>query len=396
MLAINGGEPVSKEWIYLTKPLIGQEERDEVMDTLDSVWLSRGPKVTIFENKFAEYMEVPYAVATSSCTASLHISNVAAGVKDGDEVITSPITFPATANAIVYERAKPVFVDVDPKTFNIDVSKIEEKITEKTKAIVPVHIAGQSADMDEVLALGKKYGIKIIEDSAHGAGAYYKGKHLGSIGDAGCFSLYASKNITTGDGGMITVREDGKFAEFCRVLSLHGISSGAWKRYSKEGSPNWELIYPGFKYSLTDIQAAIGIHQVPRIDMITAGRTKWANTYKELLKDVEEITLPYVAPDRTPNWHLFILKLNLELLKYTRDEIFQMLKAENIGAGIHFVSVHKQPWYQKTFDLKDEDYPVATWLSDRLISLPLFPQMTENEVELVVKGVKKVLDYARK
>jgi len=389
-LALDGGEPVRKEFLPLTRPWIGEEEKREVMDTLDGVWLSRGPKVSRFEDDFKAYTGANNAIAVSSCTAALHVSLVAAGVKEGDEVITSPLTFPSTTNAVLYERANPVLVDVDRRTFNIDPKLIEKHITAKTKAIIPVHMAGQPCDMDEILAIAKHRNLMVIEDAAHAVGAKYGDKHAGTIGDAGCFSFYASQNLVTGDGGMITARND-EFASFARVISLHGMSTTAWKRYSKEGTSHWDLVYPGFKYNMTDIEASLGIHQLRKIEKITGRRQKWSTRYDELLADIPGITLPYRAPGRRHACHLYILTLDVDKLNVTRDRFMDMLKAENIGCGIHFVSVHLQPYYMERFGYRFESYPNAAWLSNRILSLPLFPQMTENDVQDVARAVRKVI-----
>jgi dTDP-4-amino-4,6-dideoxygalactose transaminase len=395
-LAIDGGTPTSAEFIHLTRPWIGAEERAEVMDTLDGMWLSRGPKVSQFEDDFRAYVGVKHAIAVSSCTAALHVALVAAGVKDDDEVITSPITFPATTNAIIYVRARPVLADVDRRTFNIDPARIEERITPRTKAIIPVHMAGQPCDMDAIMDIARRRGLTVIEDAAHAVGATYGGRKIGAIGDCGTFSFYASKNLCTGDGGMLTVRDDDRLAEFARVISLHGMSSTAWKRYSKEGTPNWELVYPGFKYNMTDIEASLGIHQLRKIERITELRARHAALYDKLLGDLPGVIVPHVAPDRRHAWHLYIIVLDVDRLTVSRDRVLEMLKAENIGTGIHFVSVHRQPYYQSSFGFKDGDYPEAAWLSDRILSLPLFPQMTNEHVEAVVRALEKVVGHVQR
>lgn len=394
-LAMKGGTPARQDFLPLTRPWIGQEEKQEVMDTLNGVWLSRGPKVSQFEEEFQNYTKANHAIAVCSCTAALHVSIVAAGVKDGDEVITSPITFPATTNAILYERATPVLVDVDRNTFNMAPELIEERITARTKAIIPVHMAGQPCDMDKILEIARRHNLAVIEDAAHAIGAKYGEKHVGTLGNAGCFSFYASKNLVTGDGGMI-IADDKKFAEFSRVISLHGMSTTAWKRYSKEGSANWELVYPGFKYNMTDIEASLGIHQLRKIELITSLRQKWSGLYDQLLADLPEITLPHRAPGRRHACHLYVITLDVDRLSVTRDQFMEILKAENIGCGIHFVSVHLQPYYQKCFAYRAEDYPNAAWLSDRILSLPLFPQMTETDVQDVSRALHKVIARTRR
>jgi dTDP-4-amino-4,6-dideoxygalactose transaminase len=394
-LALDGGQPVREDFLPLTRPWIGEEEKREVMDTLNGVWLSRGPKVSRFEEDFANYTGANHAIAVSSCTAALHVSLVAAGVKQGDEVMTSPVTFPATTNAVLYERARPVLVDVDRRTFNIDTDLIEARITPRTKAIITVHMAGQPCDMDEILAIAKRHNLIVIEDAAHAVGAKYGDRHAGAIGDFGCFSFYASKNLVTGDGGMITVEND-EFASFARVVSLHGMSATAWKRYSKDGGSHWDLVYPGFKYNMTDIEASLGIHQLRKIEEITSRRRRWAARYDELLADIPEITLPYRAPSRRHAAHLYIITLDVDRLNVSRDNLMEILKAENIGCGIHFVPVHLQPYYRQRFGYKPEDFPNAAWLSSRILSLPLFPQMTEIDVEDVARAVHKAIACARR
>ena len=395
-LAVNGGPPASPEFIYLTRPWIGDDEKNEVLDTLNGIWLSRGPKVSQFEEEFGKYIGVPHAIAVSSCTAALHVALVAAGIKAGDEVITSPITFPATTNAVIYERATPVLADVDRRTLNIDPDRLEERITPRTKAIIPVHIAGQPCEMDRIMEIAQRHNLVVIEDAAHAVGAKFGGKMIGSIGDAGTFSFYASKNLCTADGGMLTVRDDNRLAEFARVISMHGMSSTAWMRYTKAGAPNWELVYPGFKYNMTDIEASLGIHQLRKIERITELRTKIAQMYNERLADVPEMNLPFVGPNLRHAWHLYVVTLNLESLTVTRDRFAEMLKAENIGTGVHFISVHKQPYYRERFGFKEADFPNAAWLSDHILSLPLGPLMNETEVELVVHAIKKVIAQTRR
>jgi dTDP-4-amino-4,6-dideoxygalactose transaminase len=396
MLAIDGGTPESPEFIHFSKPWIGEEEKAEVLDTLNGMWLSRGPKVSRFEKEFADYIGVPDAVAMSSCTAALHTALVAKGIGEGDEVITSPITFPSTINAILYTGATPILADVGISTFNISVNSIRKKISPFTKAIIPVHIAGQACEMNEIMDIANEYGLFVLEDAAHGAGAFYKGKKLGCMGHAGAFSFYATKNITTGDGGMLTVKDDHELADYARVLSLHGIDSNAWKRYSKEGSANWNLIYPGFKYNMTDIEASIGIHQLKKIDKITELRTALAKEYDRKLDDVCELWTPLVLENRIPNWHLYIITLDLSKLTVSRDRFVELLKAENIGTGIHFVSAHKQHYYKNKFGYIDENFPQASWVSDRIISLPLHPQMTDTDIDYVVNAIKKVIKHVRK
>lgn len=392
-LAIDGGLPASEDFIYLNRPWIEDEERAEILDTLNGIWLSRGPKVSRFEEEFRNYIGAPHAVAVSSCTAALHVAIVAAGVKEGDEVITTPITFPATTNAVLYERAIPVLADVDRRTFNIDPERIEERITPRTRAIIPVHMAGQPCEMDRIMDIAHRHDLVVIEDAAHAVGAKFEGQMVGSIGDAGCFSFYAGKNLCTGDGGMLTVPSDDKFAAFARVISLHGMTSSAWKRYSKEGASRWELVYPGFKYNMTDIAASLGIHQLRKLERFIELRIKRAQLYTRLLADVPELATPRVAPNRKHAWHLYIVILDLKQLTVSRDRFMELLKAENIGTGVHFMPVHEQPYYRDRFGYEAGDYPNASWLGERIVSLPLYPQMTEEDVHTVVRAIKKIIAH---
>jgi len=395
--ALAGGIPVRNTFLPLALPLIGVEEKQEVMDTLDSGWLTKGPKTHRFEEDFKKYVGSSNAIAVSSCTAGLHVALAAAEIGEADEVITCPMTFVATANVILHQRATPVFVDCDSRTFNIDPQLIEAKITPRTKAIVPIHMHGQPCDMTEILAIARRHGLLVIEDAAHAVGAEYYGHKIGTLGDVTVFSFYATKNLTTGDGGMITTDDD-ELAEKMRIWSLHGMSSDAWKRYSADGKPQstWEAIYPGFKYNLTDIQSAIGLHQLKKLDDFIATRERYCQIYDEALADVPEVITPIKNADIKHGRHLYAITLRLEHLSITRDEFVAALRAENIGTGLHFISVHLQPYYQAKFGYREEDCPNAAYLSERIISLPLCPRMSEDDVMDVVVAVKKIVNFYRK
>jgi len=393
-LAIRGGRPVRKTFLRFHQPLFDEKEEQEVIDTLRSGWLTTGPKTKKFEKVFANYVGAKYAVAVNSCTAALHLSLVVSGVGEGDEVITTPITFAATANVILHQRAKPVFVDVELSTLNIDVSRIEEAITPRTKAIIPVHFAGHPCDMDPIMELAQKYNLVVIEDAAHAIEAEYRGKKIGSIGDTTCFSFYATKNITTGEGGMLTTNKK-ELAEKAAILSLHGISKDAWKRYGSEGYRHWDILYPGFKYNMFDIQAALGLQQLGKVNQFYEIRKRYVKLYDEAFSEIPEIITLAQRDYVKHAHHLYVVMVKVENMKADRDTIINALQAENIGIGIHFRAIHLHPFYQQRYGFQRGDFPKAEYASDRVISLPLYPKMSKNDVEDVIRGLKKVLSYYR-
>src|SRR3990167_4283845 len=346
-----------ENFLPFSLPTIEEDEISEVVDSLRSGWITTGPKVIRFEDDFKKYIGSPHAIAVNSGTAGLHISLMASGICDGDEVITSPMTFAATINTIVLQRAKPVFVDIDPDTFNIDTEIIEKRITRRTKAIIPIHIAGQPCNMDKIMNIAKKYNLIVIEDAAHAVGTEYKKIKIGNISDLTVFSFPPIKNMTTGEGGMITIKDE-VIADKLRLLRFHGISKEAWKRYGKEGSTQYEILLPGLKYNMLDIQAAIGIHQLKKLDGFIEKRKNFANRYDNALKEIPEIITPgRVTYDCFHAWHLYIIKLRLEALKITRDEFIEELKKEKIGTGIHFTAIHLHPFYANKFGFKRGDFP---------------------------------------
>ena len=390
-----GGLRIRHTFLPLAVPSIGDEEINEVNDTLKSGWLTTGPKTKIFEQKIKEYIGSKHAIALSSCTAALHLALIALGVKEGDEVITTPVTFASTANVIVHEGAKPVFLDIDKKTLNIDPDKIEEKITKKTKAIIAVDIAGQPCDYDKIRKIADRYKIPIIEDAAHAIGSEYHGKKVGTLNKITCFSFYPTKNMTTGEGGILATDDDA-LAETAQIYSLHGMNKGAWQRYSAKGSPHWETIVPGYKYNMTDIQASIGIHQLSKLNDFIYKREKYAKFYRDSFSKVEGIIIPESINNIKHAWHLFIVLIDIDKLTITRDQFIDLLKEENIGTGIHFISLHMHEFYKKTFGYKKEDYPNAAYVSDRILSLPLYPAMTIKDLTDVVNAVKKIIAYYKK
>jgi len=398
MPAMAGGESSSPRFLPFVSPSIGEEEEREVLDTLRSGWLTTGPKVERFERLFAEYLGAENAVAVSSCTAALHMSLVATGIGPDDEVITSPLTWPATANVVIHQGATPVFVDVDRGTLNIDPDRIEQAITPKTKAIIPVHIAGLPCEMDAIHGVAEKHGLSVIEDAAHALGAEYRGRMIGAISEFSCFSFYPIKNITTIEGGMITVAEEQE-AERLRVLSNFGMSRDAWKRYSKERPSGFhpaEVVCPGYKYNMTDVQASLGLHQIAKLPDFLSARDKYAQIYDRAFADVDEITLPALPTYMKHARHLYIIILDVDHLTISRNEFVDALKAENIGTGIHFVSLHLHEYYRERFGYRPDDFPNANHLSERILSLPLYPKMSEKNVHDVIVAVKKIINYARK
>src|SRR3972149_3464537 len=384
-------KPSRNQFLPFSLPTIEEDEISEVVDSLRSGWITSGPKVIRFEEDFKNYIGCSHAVAVNSGTAGLHISLMATDISDGDEVITSPMTFAATINTIVLQRAKPVFVDIDPDTLNIDAEGIEKKITKKSKAIIPIHFAGQPCDMDEITDIAKKYNLTVIEDAAHAVGTEYKKIKIGNISNLSVFSFHPIKNITTGEGGMITTKDEG-LADKLRLLRFHGISKEAWKRYGKEGSPQYEILLPGLKYNMLDIQAAIGIHQLKKLDRFIEIRKRIVEKYDSALKDIPEIIIPgRVNYECLHAWHLYIIKLRPEMLKISRNEFIDELKKENIGTGIHFTAVHLNPFYEKEFGFKRGDFPNAEFASDRILSIPLYPLMKDEDVDYVIDKIKKIV-----
>lgn len=387
----------NKRFVQFHQSYIQQSEIKEVVDTLKSGWITTGPRTKRFEEEFKKYIGCRHAIGLNSCTAGLHLSLAALNIGEGDEVITSPITFPATANVIIHQKATPVFVDVEMDTLNIDVNKIEEKITPKTKAIMPVHFAGYPCDMGKIMDIAKRHKLSVIEDAAHAIESECNGKKIGNIGDFTSFSFYATKNITTGEGGMLTTNND-ELAEKARMMSLHGISKDAWKRYGKEGYQHWELFYPGFKYNMFDIQAAIGIHQLKKVDSFLERRKKYVNIYNEAFEDIPEIVPLKVKGNIKHAHHLYVIIIKTEELDADRDTIMREIQNNGVGVGVHFRTLHLQPYYQT---LNSELYrrgmfPVAEYVSERVISLPLYPKMNVSDARYVINIVKNTIAKFRK
>ena len=380
------------ERIPFCLPDITQREIDEVVDTLRSGWLTTGPKVKRFEEEFAAYAHAPHAVALNSCTAALHLALAALGLKAGDEVITTPYTFVASAETVVYHGARPVFVDVDPDTLCIDAARIEAAVTPRTRAIVPVDIAGHPAPLDEIMEIARRRGLKVVEDAAHATETWHKGRKVGAIADATAFSFYATKNLSTGEGGMLTCA-DGELAARARVLGLHGMSKDAWKRYDKGGSWFYEIIATGFKYNLTDLAAALGLAQLSRIEEMRARRLRLKEIlFQRLGQEPELFTLPAEGEGHVHAWHLFMLRLNLEALAIDRARFIEELAERGVSASVHFIPVHLHPWYREAFGYRGGEFPVAEAEYAREVSLPFFSAMTDAQAERVAQVC---LDVAR-
>jgi perosamine synthetase len=382
---------MNKDYLLFHKPFISEEEVNEMVDTLRSGWLSMGPKTIRFEEEFNRYIGSKRSIAVSSWTAAGHLTLEAFGIERGDEVIVPTMTFPATAEIVCYFGAKPVIVDVDEDTLNISLEEIEKAITPKTKAIIPVHYGGQPCDLDEIQEIAKAHNLKVLEDAAHSLPATYKGKKIGTISDVTCFSFYATKTLSTGEGGMICTNDE-EIAERCAIMRLHGINRDAWKRYSESGSWYYEVVAPGYKYNFTDLQASLGLPQLKKVDVMWEWRKKIAPRYFEGLKDLDILTLPTVKSDRESSWHLFPVRLNLDMITKNRAQIIDELKSNNIGVGVHFMPVHQHLYYSETFNLDDKNFPVASGAFPRLMSLPIYPGMTDQSVEKVINTVIEILN----
>jgi len=381
------------------RPSIGREEIDEVVRTLKSGWLTTGPRTAQFEQEFREYVGAPHAQAVNSGTSGLHLALAALNIGPGMEVITTSLTFCSTVNVILHVGATPVLADVGADG-NIDPSSIAARITEKTRAIMPVHLAGLPCEMDSIWALARQHDLRVIEDSAHAVGSRYSGVPIGAATPAGdssdlaVFSFYATKNLTTGEGGMVTTHDE-TLAEFLKVLCLHGISKNAWNRYSDRGNWYYEVLRAGFKYNLTDIQSSIGIHQLRKLRSFIEARTQLAETYNRAFADVPEFELPPDKDDCQHAWHLYMLRLNLEKIEISRDEFILELNKKGIGASVHFIPIPLHPFFAPFADRPENQCPRAMALYPRLISLPLYPAMTDAQVEYVAESAKKIARRVR-
>lgn len=378
---------MKRKFLPYFRPSIGKAEIEEVVDTLDSGWLTMGPKTLEFEGLVAEYTGAKHAIAVNSCTAALHLSLIALGIGKGDEVITTPFTFAATGNVIIHAGARPVFVDIDRATYNIDSEKVERAITKRTRAIMPVHYAGQACDIRTINRVAEKHHLFTIEDAAHAIGAEYEGKKIGTFADATCFSFYVTKNMTTGEGGAITTDND-TLADKLRILRLHGISRDAWKRYTSAGDWYYEIEECGWKYNMTDMQAALGIQQIKRLDEFIAIRREYAQIYTEELSKISGVITPYEMPNTKHVYHLYPILLS----SYDRKKFIEQMRERNIGCSVHFIPLHLHPFYRRTFKFRKGDFPDSEWVYEREVSLPLYPNMTKRDLRYVINAVADVLN----
>jgi len=378
------------QFLVFGSPAIEEEEITEVVSVLRSGWLGTGPKVAAFERDFQSYKGANHAIAVSSATAALHLSFIAAGLKRGDEVITTANTFCATVNAIIHAGATPVLVDIDPVTCNIDVSKIEAAVTERTRAICPVHYAGLSCEMDEIERIAKKHGLLIVEDCAHAIETQYKGRQVGTVGDFGCFSFYVTKNVVTAEGGMIITREE-QCADRLKILALHGMTKDAWKRFGDAGYKHYQVVEAGFKYNMTDIQAALGIHQLARVEKNWLRRKEIWEIYSERLKGVP-VGLPAPANEGDRHaCHLFPIRVNPANTGIARDDFLNEMTVRKIGVGVHYLSIPEHPFYQKEFGWLPDTFPEAKQFGRETVSLPLSAKLTDDDLEDVILAIEDIL-----
>lgn len=395
-LAINGGKPVRDKLLPYGHQWIDEEDIKAVIEVLRSDWITQGPKVAEFEKEFAKYVRARYAVAVNSGTAALHTACFAAQIEKGDEVMTTPITFAASANCVLYQGGTPVFADIKEDTLNIDPEEIKKKINQKTKALIPVDFTGLPVDLEEIQKIARKYNLVIIEDASHALGATYKDSKIGSISDMTIFSFHPVKHITTGEGGMITTNNK-EYYERLKLFRTHGITKDKDKLLKYDGPWYYEMQELGYNYRLTDFQCALGLSQLKKIDRIIQRRREIVQKYNCEFKDMPEIKIPENNSFYSnPTWHIYMIQLNLERLKAGRKEVFEALRAENIGVNVHYIPIHLQPYYQKRFGYNLGDFPKAENYYSRAITLPIFPKMTDKDIDDVIKAVKKVINYYKK
>ncbi|MBU1356581.1 MAG: DegT/DnrJ/EryC1/StrS family aminotransferase [Candidatus Edwardsbacteria bacterium] len=371
-------------------PDIGQEEIDEVVDSLRSGWITTGPKIARFEQALGGYLGCENVIALNSATAGLFLCLKVLGIGPGDEVITTPYTFAATVNVILHAGAVPVLADVCRDDFNIDPAQIERAVTPKTRAVIPVHFAGRSCDMDAIGAIAKRHDLAVIEDAAHAIGAEYQGQKIGSISRFTVFSFHAVKNVTTGEGGAITTNDSG-MADRLRTMALHGMNKDAWKRFAPGGKWQYDIVTPGYKYNMMDLQAALGIHQLRKLDGNLIKRKNIVDQYRNGLSGISQIALPGDSADGRHCWHLFPLLIDFAKLKIGRDRFIELLLQENISSNVHYLPVHLFSYYQEQMGFKPGDFPVAEDLSAREITLPLYTRLTPDDVDDVIFAVRKII-----
>lgn len=379
-----------KDYLVFGQPLIEDAEIDEVVKSMRSAWLGTGPKVKEFETRISDYKKAPHAIAVYSCTAGLHLSCIALGLKPGDEVLVPAMTFCATVNAVIHSGATPVLVDVDPRTFNMDPVQARAKITPRTKAIIPVHFAGRPCDMDQLCALAREFNLKIIEDCAHAIETEYHGKKTGQFGECGVLSFYSTKNIVTGEGGMVLTGSP-EIAARLKMLALHGMSQDAWKRFSDDGYKHYDVVEVGFKYNMMDLQAAIGMHQITRVDAYWKKREAIWNEYNEAFAGLPVSVPAPIEPDTRHAYHLYTLLIDPKRARVSRDEFIVALHKLKIGTGVHYRSIPCHPVYQQKYGWKPEDCPNSYAIGNATVSIPISAKLTRQDINDVIDAVKQVL-----
>jgi dTDP-4-amino-4,6-dideoxygalactose transaminase len=401
-----GAEPAKRreDFLPFNPPSIGEEEIAEVVDTLRSGWITTGPKVAAFEAAFAQRVGAPAALGLSSCTAAMHVALAALGVGPGDVVVTTPMTFCSTVHVVEHLGARPLFVDVEPATLTMDARQLSDALSRKghqdgrLKAILPVHFAGHPCDLDAILAVASDFGMAVVEDAAHALPARWKGRPIGEVAAeehhrAVAFSFYATKNLTTGEGGMLTATS--ALLEEARMWSLHGMSRDAWERYQRGGSWYYEVVRPGFKYNMTDIEAAIGLRQLEKLDGFQARRRQIAARYTQAFTQVDEVEAPSCRPEADHAWHLYVLRLHLDRIAISRAQFIDELSSRRIGTSVHFIPVHVHPYYRDKYGHRPDDFPVTLEAYQRAVSLPIYPAMTDQDVDDVVEAVVDVVQRWR-
>ena len=380
----------AERFLVFGAPAIGEAEIADVVASMRSGWLGTGPKVQRFEEDFRRYKGADHAVAVNSCTAALHLSLLAADLQPGDEVITTPLTFCATVNTIIHAGATPILADVDPRTMNINPDRVREKITPRTRAILPVHFAGCPCDMDRLMSLARSNSLKVIEDCAHAIETQYKGRPAGTFGDFGCFSFYVTKNVITGEGGMVLAKREQDAARI-KVLALHGMSKDAWKRFGDEGYKHYHVVEAGFKYNMMDLQAAIGIHQLERVDANWRRRQEIWRRYDESFASLP-VTCPAAPePDTRHALHLYTLLIDEKRCGILRDAFLEAMTRQNIGVGVHYLSIPEHPFYRERLGWRPEDYPHAQRIGRQTVSIPVSAKLTDEDVGDVIAAVRRCL-----
>ncbi len=387
--------PKRASFLPFAAPHITEAEINEVIDTLRSGWLSVGPKTKRFEAEFAGVVNAAHAVACGSATAALQLALDAVGVRQGDEVIVPDYTFTASAMVATHMGARPVIVDVEPRTCNLNPARFEAAITPRTRAVIVVDIAGLAADLDAIMDIAHTHGIAVIEDAAHAFPATYKGRMIGSISDITAFSFYATKTLAVGDGGMLTTNNP-EYAERAAIMAQHGITRDAWKRYSAQGTWFYEVLAPGYKFNMTDISAALGLQQLARREWLLERRQRIARRYMEAFSAVEELETPPASPRDQHAWHLYMLHIHPERLRIDRAAFIERLTAANIGVSVHFIPLHLHPFYRDAYELRSGDYPIATDAYEREISLPIYPGMTDQDVDDVINATLDIVKTSRR